>query len=77
MSIVSWTPDPGQPPRPTVYPPIPVVYTSEPPSFGEDLRDQLLERRIVLASGRLDDAAAMSTTSSSSKALTSTATRST
>ena len=58
MTIVSWTPDPGQPPRPTVYPPIPVVYTSEPPALGEDLRDRLLERRIVLASGRLDDVAA-------------------
>lgn len=43
------------PPRPTVYPPIPVVYTNEPPSFGDDLRDRLLDRRIVLASGRLDD----------------------
>ena len=41
-----------------MYPPIPVVYTSEPPAFGEDLRDRLLERRIVLASGRLDDVAA-------------------
>ena len=29
---------------------------SEPPAFGEDLRDRPLERRIVLASGRLDDA---------------------
>ena len=54
---VGWPPDPA-PPRPTVYPPIPVVYTSEPPSLGEDLRDRLLERRIVLASGRLDDAMA-------------------
>ena len=54
---VGWPPDPA-PPRPTVYPPIPVVYTNEPPSLGEDLRDRLLERRIVLASGRLDDAMA-------------------
>jgi ATP-dependent Clp protease protease subunit len=41
-----------------VYPPIPVVYTNEPPPLGEDLRERLLERRIVLASGRLDDVAA-------------------
>ena len=54
---VGWPPDPA-PPRPTVYPPIPVVYTNEPPSLGEDLRDRLLERRIVLATGRLDDAMA-------------------
>jgi len=54
---VGWPPDPV-PPRPTVYPPIPVVYTNEPPSLGEDLRDRLLERRIVLATGRLDDAMA-------------------
>ena len=54
---VGWPPDPA-PPRPTVYPPIPVVYTNEPPPLGEDLRDRLLERRIVLASGRLDDAMA-------------------
>ena len=54
---VGWPPDPA-PPRPTVYPPIPVVYTNEAPSLGEDLRDRLLERRIVLASGRLDDAMA-------------------
>ena len=51
-------PEPVPPGRPSVYPPIPVVYTNEPPSLGEDLRDRLLERRVVLASGRLDDASA-------------------
>lgn len=51
-------PEPGRPPpHPTVYPPAPVVYDNVPVP-GTDLRERLLERRIVLANGRLDVAVA-------------------
>ena len=51
-------PDPSPPRRPTVYPPVPVVYDNGSRSMRDDLLERLLERRIVLASGRLDDASA-------------------
>lgn len=47
-----------EPPRPTVYPPVPVVYERERSPAGGGLQDKLLERRIVLATGVLDDASA-------------------
>jgi ATP-dependent Clp protease protease subunit len=53
--------EPSQPPvphRPSVYPPVPVVYENESHPIAEDLRDRLLERRIVLVNGVLDDGSA-------------------
>lgn len=56
-----WPPEvpaPGEPPRrPPTPPPVPIVYDTEPPT-DRDLRERLLERRVVLASGFLDDATA-------------------
>ncbi len=49
-------PGPSPPRRPAIYPPVPVVYENESRPIREDLLERLLERRIVFASGRLDDA---------------------
>lgn len=50
-------PSPG-PPHPTTYPPVPTVYEIEPSRLAKDLLDRLLERRILLAAGVLDEATA-------------------
>ena len=47
-------PDPPTPPPRPPYPPVPVVYEAAPSS--DHLFERLLERRIVLVSGRLDQA---------------------
>ena len=48
-----WIPSPDEPRRPTTYPPVPMVYERVP--SGADLASRLLDRRIVLVGGHLDE----------------------
>jgi ATP-dependent Clp protease, protease subunit len=47
-----WWPEPDGPRRPVTYPPVPLVYDDAP--SGADLTSRLLDRRIVLVGGFLD-----------------------